>query len=724
MEKERLMEGRQLGHYLLTEKIGEGGMGAVYKARDLRLDRTVAIKVLSISRSSDPDPRRRFLKEARSASSLNHPNIVTLHAIESEDGVDYIVMEYVPGSTLNEMIQPTGLPLLEALKYAEQIARAAETAHAAGIIHRDLKPANVVVKPTGEVKVLDFGLAKLMGEAAEKDTTASIPLTQTGVMMGTVFYMSPEQAVGDAIDQRSDIFSLGVILYEMLAGKRPFSGVHTAAVVHAIYYEPHLPVARRDIPEAVAAVLNKALQKNPADRYGSMREFSADLAAIIQALESNRLPAPRPKTPKRISTRAVRIGAGLAIAAALGTAVWKLVPQMSTGSIASIPPHELVAQGRKLLLRYDLPANIDKAIETFNAAISANAEYAPAHAALAMALVRKNTNKEQPGLLDQALQHAQRAQSLDPQLAMARTALGYCYAAQRKYPEALTHLNEALNLDPSNAEALISRGNLHYRLRDYPKAEADCSAAVRLQPEWFESRLAIGVVYYQTGRYKEAEAEYKEAVRLAPDSARAYQMLGAMYHMQGRFDEAAREFQKSLEIRPTPSIYSNLGTIYFFRGMYAQAAASFQKATELDPSSHLYWGNLGDALRWTPGNREKSAPAYDRAIQRVREALGKNPDDLELRSRLAVYLAKRGDSVSASSELDRVDQATGSKGGPLYYRCVVASEVANQRERSLRYLKAALDQNYSKDEIFKDPELEKLRTDSRFQTLIRAARKQ
>ena len=233
------MIGRSLAHYAVVEKLGEGGMGAVYKARDERLDRFVALKVLPADKMSDPERRRRFTQEARSASALNHPNIVTIYDIGHADGVHYIAMEYVAGRTLSELIGRRGLPLRKALSLAAQIAEGLGKAHAAGIVHRDLKPSNIMVTPDGLVKILDFGLAKLVeaaeppGDAAATMTMTRTPATEEGVILGTVAYMSPEQAEGKPVDARSDIFSFGSVLYEMLSGRRPFEGETKASTMAA-----------------------------------------------------------------------------------------------------------------------------------------------------------------------------------------------------------------------------------------------------------------------------------------------------------------------------------------------------------------------------------------------------------------------------------------------------------------------------------------------------------
>ena len=220
------MTGQMLGHYQIVEQLGAGGMGEVFKARDTRLNRIVAIKILPADRVADPDRKQRFVQEAQAASALNHPNIVIVYDINSEDGIDYMVMECVAGKTLDALIPRHGMRLGAALKIAIQIADALAKAHSAGIIHRDLKPANVMVSDDGHVKLLDFGLAKLIEtRPTEDDRTRTQPLkTDEGIIMGTTAYMSPEQAEGRPLDIRSDIFSFGSVLYEMVTGRHAFAG--------------------------------------------------------------------------------------------------------------------------------------------------------------------------------------------------------------------------------------------------------------------------------------------------------------------------------------------------------------------------------------------------------------------------------------------------------------------------------------------------------------------
>ncbi len=282
-----LVTDAHLGPYKIEAKLGAGGMGEVYRATDTRLHRTVAIKVLPHDKVADPERKRRFLQEARAASALNHPNIITLHDISHDGGIDFMVMEYVEGKSLDKLVTPKGLPINEAAGYCSQIASALAAAHAAGIVHRDIKPANVIVTAESQVKVLDFGLAKLMERASgpEGETiTQESALTETGTVMGTVGYMSPEQATARPLDPRTDIFSLGVVLYELLAGRRPFRGNSQVETLHAIIHDPAPPLA--GVSPWTQDILDKALAKDPKDRYQHAGDVALDLRRSLRAAPS------------------------------------------------------------------------------------------------------------------------------------------------------------------------------------------------------------------------------------------------------------------------------------------------------------------------------------------------------------------------------------------------------------------------------------------------------
>ncbi len=270
------LTGRTLGHYVVLESLGEGGMGAVYKARDKRLGRLVALKVMRPDWTSDADRRQRFVREARTASALNHPNILVIYEIDAEDGLDYIAMEFVPGGTLADLLVSGPLPADRALRLAAQIAEALSAAHAAGIVHRDLKPSNIMLSAEDRVKVVDFGLAKLVGSALPT-VEAPEAVTATGAILGTAPYMSPEQAAGRAVDARSDLFSLGTILYEMLAGRRPFDADSCAGTLAAILRDAPPPIA--GVAPPVARLVERCLRKDVARRFQSASELKAALEA-------------------------------------------------------------------------------------------------------------------------------------------------------------------------------------------------------------------------------------------------------------------------------------------------------------------------------------------------------------------------------------------------------------------------------------------------------------
>lgn len=333
------MIGQTLAHFEILEKLGEGGMGVVYKARDTHLDRFVAIKLLPPDKVADHDRRLRFVQEAKTASALNHPGIVTVHDIGQHDGVDFMAMEFVSGRTLDKVIPRRGLGLNEAVDYGIQIADALAAAHTAGIVHRDLKPSNVIVTAQGRVRILDFGLAKLTDRAGlalwEDGPTTTHPalLTAHGAIVGTVAYMSPEQAEGKFVDVRTDIFSFGSVLYEMVTGRRAFDGDTPLSVVTAVLREDSKPISdvREGLPRELERVITRCLRKDPERRWQSMadvkialRELKEDSDSGVAAASAAALSRPR---------RALAAVAALSVvlAGAIGVLLWRSHGDGSTG---------------------------------------------------------------------------------------------------------------------------------------------------------------------------------------------------------------------------------------------------------------------------------------------------------------------------------------------------------------------------------------------------------
>src|SRR5499427_4529255 len=290
-----LSAGDRLGPYEIVGAIGAGGMGEVYKARDTRLGREVAIKLLRAEKLSSPERTARFIQEARSASALNHSHIVTIHDIGAEGGRDFIVMEYIKGRPLDQLIPPTGMPVGQVLRLAVQIADALSKAHAAGIIHRDLKPGNIMVTEEGDVKLLDFGLAKLTdtSETSEFDRTLTVQRAQTeeGTIVGTLSYMSPEQAEGKKLDARSDIFSFGAVMYEMVTGRRAFAGGSSASTISAILREEPKPASQvtEGTPRDLERVIGRCLRKSPDRRFQTMADLRVALEELKEESDSGTL---------------------------------------------------------------------------------------------------------------------------------------------------------------------------------------------------------------------------------------------------------------------------------------------------------------------------------------------------------------------------------------------------------------------------------------------------
>ena len=281
--------GRTLSHYQILEKLGEGGMGVVYKARDTHLNRLVAVKVLPPEKVADPQRKARFVQEAKAASALNHPNIIHIYDIDQQDAVDFIVMEYVAGKTLDQVIPRKGMRVSEALKIATQIAGALARAHAAGIVHRDLKPGNVMVDEHGLVKVLDFGLAKLVERDAPEDATTAVGIeTDEGTVVGSASYMSPEQAEGKPVDGRSDIFAFGAVLYELVTGQRAFQGDSSMSTLAAVINREPAPPGE-DVPSEVRRVISHCLRKDPTRRFQHMDDVRGLLEELKEESDSGKL---------------------------------------------------------------------------------------------------------------------------------------------------------------------------------------------------------------------------------------------------------------------------------------------------------------------------------------------------------------------------------------------------------------------------------------------------
>lgn len=719
-----IQAGVLIGPYRLAEPIGSGGMGEVWRALDTRLDREVALKFLRQDAVGDRARRERFVREAKSASALNHPGIVTIYEIDTRDGVDFIAMEFVRGKSLHDIIGQGPVPVERAITLTIALAEALAKAHRANIVHRDIKPANLMVSDDGYLKVLDFGLAKLYQAAGPVDAdsetlTAVQPLTQLGIGMGTPGYMPPEQLLGDAVDARADVFAVGVVLHEMLTAIRPFTGATKASVMRSVLTDPPSDLPDR-LPnvEPLRQILAKCLAKSPLDRYADAGELLADLRRLQSGqtaqVQAPRLPEiqppPVPATPPPLYRNPTLLAVFAVVIAAAG--IWLSFRNRGSGAEPAAPT-SLYQQARADLARYDRKGSIERAIKSLESVLEQEPANAAAFAALSEAYSRRNVASRDPQWVSLALESGRKAVEINPDLAAAHVSLGMALLEDGKTPQAAESFRRATELDPRSAMAALGLGRVQLAEGKRSEAEATLRKAVDLDPSDWRAPTELGTMFFRQARYEEALTVWQQASAKTPDNARLLRNLAAAYHMLDRFEDAASTLQKALEYEPNAQVWANLGTARFFQGQYLAAVSAMEKAVELNPNSFLYWGNLGDAYRWAPGRKDKAPETYTRALQLVEAAIKRNPKDLEAKSSRAVYLAKAGNPSGAKAQIAEVLRTIELTPG-IRFKCALASEMAGDRDRALSLLESAVQAGYSQREVTREPDLVNLRADLRY----------
>jgi eukaryotic-like serine/threonine-protein kinase len=740
--------GRKLSHYEIVADLGAGGMGVVYRAHDLTLNRDVAIKVLPSERALSERARARFKREALAASALNHPNIVTIYEIASEGGVDFLVMEYVRGSTLLSLLRKGTLPMQEAMRYLMQIADALTKAHAAGIIHRDLKPGNIMVTEDGLVKVLDFGLAKIAHEIEESSATAptqSFSLTQPGMVTGTVCYMSPEQARGEKVDARSDIFSFGIVMFETLSGQLPFTGPNSMAVMHNLHFMPprDLTQLRPDIPPLVVELIARMLEKDPANRIQTMTEVLSILrfgrsttrtsttgqvgsAAWMEDSAISELLTPTTARPARNEKRRRWVIVGAAIWLVVGIGVWRyehIRKAAQNAASQSMPmgtdAYALYQQAEPYLEMWDRPGNLNKAIDLLQRAVQADPQSAVSFAALSEAYSRKNLESPDPQWVKLTADNASRAVAMNGDLASAHIALGGAKEQSGDSEGAEQEYKRAVELDPKSSMAHGRLGRLYQEAGKTQLANKEMQLALAANPNDWEIYLEIGAEAYAAGRYTEAVSAWQHVLKLQPGELRALQNLSAAYHALGRDDDAADALQQALAIKPTADVYNNLGTIRYYQGKYDLAAAAFEKTVALNANAADNWASLGDAYRQLH-NQQKANQAYAQAIQLLEEEIRKHPDQTDLKVDLAMNRAKSGDRENALREIEQI-ALDSVKDPTILFEISITYELCGQRDKALNALTAAVRAGQSLDDVKNEPDLVNLRADPRYHLNVLSA---
>ena len=559
----RLSPGDQLGPYEISELIGKGGMGEVYRARDTRLRRTVALKVLPLNKIGDAERNRRFLQEARAASALMHPNIVVVHDIPEHDGTDFLVMEYVPGQTLKDRLRAGAAPFAEVRRWGIQIASALSAAHTAGIVHRDIKPANIMITPESAVKVLDFGLAKVTQPLDENEETRTIlGETSPGMVVGTAGYMSPEQTRGERIEARSDIFSLGCVLYEAATGKPAFTGASTLAIMHAVATATPIPPSRvnSNVPAEFDRIIERALSKNLGGRYDSAAEMMA-------ALEKLGLGSPPSRLHPDTTNRAQRVrwlkwpvvaAASVVLLAAGGFGIYWL------GARAKHAPdpqaHELYLQGRRHIQEFT-EHGFRQAVADFQNSLSRDPEYAAAYAGLADAYSYLAAFEvEAPkNVMPLAESNAAKAIEKDPSIPEAYTSLGIvALTYYRDLPLARQRFERSIKLNSRDAFTQHFLGHYFEMTGSWREALKQMQLAHdmdKLSPMYGED---LGWDLIVNGRTGDALQQLRETVGLAPDDPFARCLLAVALENSG---DAAESLSQAQQAAKLPGMFGNAGIL-------------------------------------------------------------------------------------------------------------------------------------------------------------------
>ncbi len=534
-----LARGRMVvGKYRVIKELGRGGMGVVHKATDVKLKRTIAVKFLSPDLLGEPDHPTRFLREAQMASALNHPHICTIYEIGEEDGVPFIAMEYVPGRPLSEITHSESLPASQVVRYGLQIAGALEYAHGQGIIHRDLKTANVMITPEGQVKILDFGLAKRLGNTTLGETADSQrSITEAGSFLGTMPYAPPEVLRGEAADARSDIWAAGVMLYEMAAGRLPFEGRTGFELTSAILRDPPAPLPS-GVPIGLRSVILRCLEKDTSKRF----QRAGEVRAALETLETDDMAgSPASATHGRRGRRKAIVMSAILIAALV--MIWAFFlkhsrPQktdevpasVSTGGRPSSVPeaNEYFEKGMMFLKhQFDLP----RARTMLERALDIDPKFAEARAWYGFTFVLEIDSgfSNDSGFLYRAEGEFRRALEYDPNVGRAYSGLAVLHFYQGRKELMSQELKRALAIDPHEMDAKNWLGNLLAVNGDTASAKTLVREVLEQDPLFFPARMNLGDILRTEGDYAAAIKENDKILEQDPKNIYAVQKEARVY---------------------------------------------------------------------------------------------------------------------------------------------------------------------------------------------------
>ena len=684
--------GEMLGHYKIQAALGSGGMGEVYLAEDIRLNRKVALKLLPPHYTVNPDRVRRFEREARAASALNHPNIVTIYEIGQSDTTHFIATEFVDGKTLRQLINEKPFTLNETINVSMQVADALSGAHTAGIVHRDIKPENIMIRQDGYVKILDFGLAKLTEQQTTHADLETPTLLQTnpGLVMGTVHYMSPEQARAKNVGVGTDIWSLGIVIYELLAGHVPFTGETPSHVMVSLMEDKLPPLKERaNIPNELDRFVTKALQKKQKERYQTADQLAHDLRDLKQELQQDsRLKEWLKTVPSRKDGVGMLPLASLAAVSGAQLVSLETRPGVETSPLQSLPTSTAEYLIREIKTHRTLAFAV--AIVVVCGAIGltyflqnrTNSKSLSKSDSLILALAsptpnRGTTNEEAyrhylqgKNLVNtrandkKAIEYFEQAIRLDPNYAHAYAGLAYAYVGlagmgggspRIENEKAKQAVNKALELDSTLGEAYAVRGIINFGYEwDFVAAEKDLATAIELDPNNDTAQWGHALLCSHSGRFEQALKEIETAQAIAPGTARHERDRGRILYYARRYDEAIVQLSRSLELRKA------LGSIwvsraYVMKGDYSAAFEAFMRTQE-DPERIQAYRTAYETGGWQGVQRK----FLEFSILAQQKGQGVN------NYQIAIAYAQLGEKDQAFAYLNKVVEERSWQISPLY----------------------------------------------------------